>query len=334
MNKNQFLELYAKYCWPIARNFISKKMRCRQCLLSEMHGPLLKGVCGECSKYQSKKTSHARDEINKQSFAEDFDALIKSHTGNKKYDAALMLSGGKDSAYVLQRLSAEYPDFKVLSIIVNNGFMSPLAISGAKATAERFRSDLIVVNSHIDAFYQALRKAFLELKGRGCYGVVDYTDGSMIFQVGTTITQQLNIPLLIGGLSWTQVQMIVGIHSFTLQKENLPLQVFPLAVWQPSENEIRETVRSLDLLPKGYDSPIQSNSELITVMSVIDVMNLGYCSFEPEFAQMIREGKADRKTWLYLFEMLEFGTRKNIFKNDLRRILGKLELSVSDIVKS
>lgn len=30
-------------------------------------------------------------------------------------------------------------------------------------------------------------------------------------------------------------------------------------------------------------------------MSVVDVLNNGYCSFEPEFAQLVREGKTEKK---------------------------------------
>jgi hypothetical protein len=68
-------------------------------------------------------------------------------------------------------------------------------------------------------------------------------------------------------------------------------------------------------------------------MSVVDILNNGYCSFEPEFAQLVREGKADRKTWLHIFELLEFATRRGLLAKDTREGLRKLNLSLSDVVR-
>ena len=109
------------------------------------------------------------------------------------------------------------------------------------------------------------------------------------------------------------------------------MSVFPLAVWRINEQEIRSIVRTLKLLLPGSDSPLVSNNALITAMSVIDVLNNGYCSFEPEFAQLVREGKTDRKTWLHTFELLEFATRKGFLAKDVNTGLGKLGITLADV---
>ena len=44
-------------------------------------------------------------------------------------------------------------------------------------------------------------------------------------------------------------------------------------------------------------------------MIVADYLRLGYASFEPEFASMVRAGKADRTFWRNVFEMLEYSAR-------------------------
>jgi hypothetical protein len=130
-----------------------------------------------------------------------------------------------------------------------------------------------------------------------------------------------------------QVQRILGKDDFEIVQDSAPHLVFPLAVWRTNEQEIRRIVRSADLLPKGSDSPIVSNNVLIMTMSAVDVMNLGYCSFEPEFAQLVREGKTDRSTWLHIFELLEFATRMGAFDREITQTLARLDLSLSDVVK-
>ncbi len=337
MNKNRLIDMYAAHGWPIVRNFVSLSRRCSRCIVSEKYTPLTAGVCGACLELprgQAAGAAPAGESEAPQSMKADFEATIHAHTGRGRYDAVLMLSGGKDSAYILHRLKEEFPAFKVLCVVVDNGFMSPHAVNGARHVAGKLNADLMVVNSHVDEFAAVIRRAFLSLDGRGAYGVVDFADGELIFEVGRRIAAALGIPLMIGGLSWVQVQMIVGIDGYALRRPGEPAQVFPLAVWRVNEQEIRAQVRALGLLPPGTDSPVQSNSDLILAMSVIDVLNLGYCSFEPEFAQMVRQGKTDRKTWLHLFELLEYGVRKGFFKKDLERTLGRLDIKLSEVVKT
>lgn len=335
MNKNRLIDMYAAHGWPIVRNFVSLSKRCSRCIVSERYTPLKNGLCGACLGLSGACAADAAspDETLK-SLEADFEKMIHAHTGRGRYDAVLMLSGGKDSAYILHRLKKEFPAFKVLCVIVDNGFMSPHAVNGARHVADKLHADLMIVNSHVDEFAAVIRRAFLSLDGRGAYGVVDFADGELIFEVGRRIATELGIPLMIGGLSWVQVQMIVGIDSFALRRPGEPAQIFPLAVWRVNEQEIRAQVRALGLLPPGTDSPVQSNSDLILAMSVIDVLNLGYCSFEPEFAQMVRQGKTERKTWLHVFELLEYGVRRGFFKKDLERTLGRLDIKLSEVVKT
>jgi len=262
-----------------------------------------------------------------------FDREMRSYVGSgKKYDIALMLSGGKDSAYILHRLRQEYSGLRIACILVNNGFMSPVAIDNAKQTALKCEADLMIVNSFIPEFKAAFRQAFLGLKGQPCYGVVDYADGSLVFQAGEKIAKSMGLPAMIGGLSWVQVEIILGIDGFEQIADDNFRTLFPLWAWRTHEQDIREYVLEHRLIPKGNDSPVVSNSQLILAMSAIDVMNLGYCSFEPEFAKLVREGKADRKVWLHLFELLEYGVKKGHLDKDVKATLAKLDLSLEEVV--
>jgi hypothetical protein len=68
------------------------------------------------------------------------------------------------------------------------------------------------------------------------------------------------------------------------------------------------------------------------MMIVADYFRLGYASFEPEFANQIREGKADRRFWRNVFEMLEYTTRTgSMLDNEIDWIVAELGLTRTDI---
>ena len=48
---------------------------------------------------------------------------IRSAIGDDRYHVVLLLSGGKDSAYLLWRMRAEYPELRILCVTINNGFI-------------------------------------------------------------------------------------------------------------------------------------------------------------------------------------------------------------------
>jgi hypothetical protein len=333
MNTNKLFERLAAYVWPAVRLVVKRSPRCARCILSDMYGPLVDGICAECRKLSTLTAAPDRFEC-PPDIQPRFDELIRAHISDRPYHAALLLSGGKDSAYMLARMRDDYPHLRLLSILVNNGFMSPTAIQGARHVAEKLQVDLIIVNNRIAEFERTLRTAFLALNGRGSYGVIDHADGMLIFKTGMDVAAQMGIPLVLGGLSWVQVQRILGKDDFQQSDPGRPLTVFPLAVWRTGEQEIRAIVRNRGLLPKGSDSPLVSNSTLILAMSVIDVLNNGYSSFEPEFAQLVREGKTERKHWLHVFEMLEFATRRGLLAKDLDKTLAQLQLSLTDVIRT
>jgi hypothetical protein len=91
------------------------------------------------------------------------------------------------------------------------------------------------------------------------------------------------------------------------------------------------TVRQLGLLTPGNDSPLVTNSVLAIPMCVSDILNRGYCSFEPEFAQLVREGKADRRLWLGIFELMEYGVRTGRLIREANLTLGRLGLTLDQI---
>lgn len=322
----KYLEYYIKTIWPLQRKFVRISKRCSRCIVSEKYTKLNEGLCEECSNFK------IQDDLGIQQYHDtvSFEKYISSIITDNLYDCVLMLSGGKDSAYILYRLRTYFPKLKILCVFVENGFSSPVAISNAEQVTQLTKTDLIIVNSFVDKFKEVFQEAFLTLKGRPSYSVIDYADGSTIFEVGKTIARQFNIPI-IGGLSWVQVQHILNSDDFKLESPNDPTIIFPLVVWRTNEQDIRKYVRDKHLLHS--DSPLATNNQLIPTICALDIKQLGYCSFEPEIAQLVREGKTDRKFWLYLFESLEYSVKRGYLDEDIRNTLKQLNLKMEQVLQ-
>jgi hypothetical protein len=115
-------------------------------------------------------------------------------------------------------------------------------------------------------------------------------------------------------------------------REAWPRFLHPFYAWRYAEQEIRNQVVELGLIEEGNDSPLLTNNLIIPLMIVVDYLHLGYASFEPEFAQLVREGKADRKTWQYVFEMLEYAAKTGwMLDAEIDKIARRLEVTRADI---
>ena len=79
-------------------------------------------------------------------------------------------------------------------------------------------------------------------------------------------------------------------------------------------------------------TPLVTNHTLIPLLGVVDVWNQGYSSYEPEFAQMIREGRAERGHWRNVFEMVEYAARSGRFvRRAVSDGLARLDLRPADV---
>ncbi len=105
--------------------------RCSRCILSERFAPLTDGVCRFCREYHSETAAIT------QRSAEAEDRLTRilvdaSGGGVGEYDAVVLFSGGKDSAYLLHRLQTEFRDLRLVALTVDNSFMSQVALANCR----------------------------------------------------------------------------------------------------------------------------------------------------------------------------------------------------------
>ena len=119
-------------------------------------------------------------------------------------------------------------------------------------------------------------------------------------------------------------------HLHFKMKDGNVTSIYPLVAWKPSEDNIKSYVTNHNLLPYG-SNPLVSNSDLVSVMTAVDILNLGYSSFEPEFAQLIREGKADRNLWLPIFEICEHTVNAGNIPKEVPLTLSRLGLTLKDV---
>ncbi len=339
MHATEAFELYAKTAWKLHRQFVSTSARCVQCGISEHWSELSKytGVCAFC-------LHNAKLEpIDREAEKGELDYYLNGLSGHQEYDALLMVSGGKDSAWLLEWLRTVHPRLNILCVLVDNGFLPDQARINAQHCAEQAECDLLI--SKPSTMMGRLRLATKKCVYTGAYGSIDYTDGTIIHDIGYTIAAEKNIPCVISGLSWVQVEEIFLVESWKMPSNHLnvershwkpdrynyhPEVIFPFYALMKDEQEIIQDVEASGLLPSG--SPLQTNSRLITLMAAIDVCNHGASSFEKEFCKGIRNGKGSKDVWEPRFSLLEHcGKTGFLIKSETEHLLDKLGLSGQDL---
>jgi hypothetical protein len=286
---------------------------------------------------------------------------------SKNYQALLMLSGGKDSAYLAYLLRERYPNLKLLALMVDNGFASEVALLNARQCAEVLGLDLLVARPRPSVFRDGFRYAFTHLGAGGCCASVDFLDGELTHDIGRNVAAAMGIPLVISALSKAQVEQILGLRDFRapqawqdMKRERVgqylltdiysgpdyaawwdgsrwepsrrPVMLFPYYVWDYDETEIRQKVVEQGLVDQSRSNPLITNNGLVPLMLAVDYMQQGFFGYEFEFARLIREGKSERESWLMLFEASEYLVKSGFFAEALiKEPLEKLALSRKEL---
>ena len=346
--------------------------RCVNCVISNAYSALdEKGLCAECRTSASVPVpSSGADTQQMQDLEAEIDRLFRDHAGRGSgaHDAVVMLSGGKDSALLIHELHRRHPRLRILALTIDNSFMSPVALENAARAAERLDVDHVTLKPAKSLYQKSFRLACrLREAGKGCFETVDRIDADLGFSLAQIFAATHRIPLLVSGLSWAQIERIFGVRSFEVPREQAlakvthtlgkplgeiyepsefeywwdpakfprdfwPRFVHPFYAWRYEEQRIQDRVIKLGLIKPGNDSPLLTNNVIIPMMIVADYLRLGYASFEPEFASQVRAGKADRRFWRNVFEMLEYSARTGwMLDREIEKIAGLLGLTRAEI---
>ena len=170
---------------------------CRRCLLPEgkFHVRLDEsGLCNYCRHWDATKGSLLDFERHGPLLVD----RLKRYRGRFHYDAAIGLSGGKDSAYVLHRLTSAY-EANVLSITFDNGFLTEYAWHNIGEIVRASGIDHFVYRPDWEAYRAFYRAAVLRL-GDPC---IACSVGGYILSVRGC--RDLRIPFFVHGRSPMQM---------------------------------------------------------------------------------------------------------------------------------
>jgi hypothetical protein len=292
--------------------------------------------------------------------------------GAHRYDAVMLFSGGKDSVYILSRIRKEFPNLRLLLMTWNNGFYSKLSLDASTEIARKLDLDHVVYSPISSLYKTLYRYTLTHVGTKGSYETVDRLDGTLNQLLGIHFAYELNIPLVLCGVDWAQNLIMQSQTYFVFPEEDVcsrvlvdrmerrsgfkiseifneenqklfwdgtgkdrrrvPKYVSPLAAWRPHKAEIQKVLQEEKLLALRNSSPVLTNNQVLSAMTALDFKRVGYCTFEPEFAAMIRFGENDPRYWKNVFEAAEFLVNKGIVIRDaVKKILVKLELSDSDV---
>jgi len=176
---------------------ISGHTQCRRCLLpaGRFHVRLdASGLCNYCRQWDEARVSLFDFERNRPLLVD----RLRQYRGRFHYDAAVGLSGGKDSAYVLHRVASAY-DANVLAITFDNGFLSDRAWSNVREIARTSGIDHFVYRPDWEA-YREFYRATLRRLGDPC---VACSIGGYILSVRGC--RDLRIPFFVHGRSPMQM---------------------------------------------------------------------------------------------------------------------------------
>jgi len=359
-------EFFARHLWSLYRPLVKGMLanRCTRCTISENvpSVTLVDGVCNFC-RDNTKRTLRPRHSRAEQIFA--LNTFLRDYTGSgqRQHDAVVMLSGGKDSTFLLFKLHLEHPQLRILAVTIDNGFSGDIALNNAKRVTKQLDVDHLVITPHAELYKTMYRYAITHLNAGGCYTTVDRMDGWLNHDICRNIAAIRSIPLVISGASWAQVAIIVGIDSFEEPSAQFrttkeisgivlkdifsaddmqywwdgtqwpalmcPRTIYPHFAWHIDDVVIQDVLRLYGLITET--SPLITNNEIVPLMVAIDFAKLGYCGFAPEFARMIRNGQSDKKLWRNVFEMMEYKVKTKSYGSIITKPLKKLDLSLSDV---
>lgn len=292
--------------------------------------------------------------------------------GRGRYDAIVLFSGGKDSSWMLSRIRRNYPGLRLLLMTWDNGFYSKVALDRAFEVAKKLDIDYIRFNPETAVYKTLYRYTLQNVGMKGSYQTVDRLDGTLNQFLGFYYAYQMNVPLVLAGVDFAQEQImqfhtyydmpfedmcsrvlldrmerrsgfkIANIFNEENQKlfwdgtgkdrDRVPRYILPLVAWRPDKSAMQAELMEQGLLPKKDSSPILTNNQVLAVMTAIDIKTIGYCSFEPEFAEMIRYRENDPVYWRNVFELVELAVKRRfLLERIISDVLKKLDLTPEDV---
>jgi len=341
---------------------------CKNCLLPEKYpGTTLDKdeICNFCSDY--KNLCVDKLESDRIAREKDLEKALVECKGKGKYDCLVLLSGGKDSTYLLHEVKVKY-GLRVLAFTCDSGgYIGEVALRNIKNTIAKLGVDHIMYTPALD-FYKKLFGFLLKNQtNEGAVKTVCYVCYPLSQGFALNLAMTHGIPLILEGCSPGQPDpeiMVYEVPPKHIQEESwlprlikesgifspqeltyfwdphcypkdtqFPRILIPFHAWKYDQSEVIKKVVELKLISrKKFASPVYSNCLLNWLLMYSDLKNFGYNPYLFEFAKLIREGKADKKRWFIVDKVLTFMLKhKIIFGRYIPFLLKELNIKPEDL---
>jgi hypothetical protein len=341
-------------------------MRCRNCLLPrEAPGADIdsRGICAFCRQHDQE--ARTQDEHRRAAYQADLEMALKNCRGQGEYDCLVNLSGGKDSCYLLYKLKREY-GLNVLAFTTDMN-VPDVAWDNIRRTIRALGVEHVVYRPDRELYRKLYRYLLQNQESRGAVRTVCYVCAPLFEGYALACAVDKGIPLVVAGYSpgqpepermeyefsktmisetdWTPAEVR---DSGILSEEELkvfwnpfrypagtrfPRYLAPFHAWSYNQADVMKKVVELGLVQKSKNaSPVHSNCPLNWLLMYSDLKNLQYNPYEPEFAKLIREGKASRAQWRIGIPVVNTMIRTQTFMGrNVKTSLKWLELKPEDL---
>ena len=338
---------------------------CKKCLISDNVPDVVissQGVCNLCEGYVLNKT----DDGARKERENDLNLTIKNCKNSGNYDCLVPVSGGKDSIYLLYKLKVEY-GLKILAFTTDIN-IPPIAWDNISRTLALLDIDHVVYRPSKEFYKKIFRHLLKNQEKRGAVYTISYVYAPLFEGDVIKLAIEKDIPLIFAGYSpgqpepermhyefsrkliseidWTPPALKLS-PEFDAEElsrfynpnnyprgTKFPRYLAPYHAWEYNQEDIMKKVVELGLVKSArYASPILSNYPINWLLMYSDMKHFGYNPYLPEFAALIREGKASLEQWKILSPIANFMIKNKVFLGkEVSRSLKWLQLSENELV--
>jgi hypothetical protein len=301
------------------------------------------GICRPCRDYQP--TDKHRAEEARRVCAQDLEQTLRKTRGSGDYDCLVPLSGGKDSVFLIHKLTQDY-GLRVLAHTTDIN-IGPIAWSNIRRAVDKLDVEHLVYRPSMDFYRKLFRFLLMNQEARGAVHTISYAYGPLFESNAMRTAVALRIPLVLAGYSPGQPLPERMLYEFPrlsisavdwappeLRESGLfdaddlarfwnpknypegtqfPRYLAPYHAWQYNQDEVMTKVVELGLIDsKKKASPVYSNYPINWLLMYSDLKNFGYNPYAPEFSALIREGKASRLYWTLMAPFVDWMIRRKV----------------------
>jgi len=342
--------------------------RCRHCLVPERAPGIslsARGICNLCSDVSALAREAASAEAGRRTSEADFEQALADCRGRGEYDCLVPLSGGKDSVYLLHRLSVERK-LRVLAFTVDIN-IPPLAWDNIRRALGKLNIDHLSYSPSAAFYRKTFRYLLRNQEERGAVYTLSYVYAPLFEGDAMRLAIQKGIPLVLAGYSpgqpepermryefsrqlicdtdWTPPEL-ARCGEFSAEElarfynpksyprgTEFPRYLAPFHAWTYNQEEIMRKVVDEGLVASHkHASPIHSNYPINWLLMYSDLRTFGYNPYAPEFSTLIRHGKANLNYWRAMGPVVDFLIRRRLGPGkEVTRSLEWLDLNADEL---